>query len=91
MSLVRHYPSGSPEFAANETTLQVSYTVAGTDGSSVSGLFNTNGLLTEDQIDELCVALQTACAGLPWVTYTSATATENGRRVFTVSEPPPIG
>jgi hypothetical protein len=91
MSLVRHYPSGSPDYAPTDTQVQVSYTVAGTDGSAVNGVINTNMLLTEDQIDELCVALKTACAGLSWVTYTTAVAQENGRRTFTVSEPPPAG
>jgi hypothetical protein len=89
--LIRRYPSGSSDFGPTDTQVQVSYTVAGTDGSSVNGTINTNMLLTDDQIDELCVALQGACEGLPWVVTSLVQVQENGRRTFTVSEPPPQG
>jgi hypothetical protein len=81
----RRYPSGSSDFYPNGTTLQVSYVVAGTDGSSIEGTLDTHGLLTEDQIDELAFAIQTACSGLPWLSTSFVTVLEDGRRAFSVS------
>lgn len=86
MPLQRSYYGGSGEFAPTTSVIQANYTVTGTDGMAVTGHFDTNYLLTPAQLDELCNALQKACAGLPWVTATYVAATENGARTWSVTE-----
>lgn len=86
---IRRYPSGTPDYTANGTTIQVGYIVAGTDGSAVDGTLMTHGLLTEDQIDELAFAVQIACAGLSWVSTSSVVVVEDGQRSFFISKATP--
>jgi hypothetical protein len=87
MALVRNYYGGSPDFVPTNAIITANYFVAGAD-DFVAGTFETKGLLTEDQIDQLVDALQHACAGLPWVVNLSVLATEPGNRAWTITDTP---
>jgi hypothetical protein len=86
MSLVRNYAGGSGSYNPASSEVRLSYAVAGTDGSAVTGQLSTNYLLTPAQTDELCDALQKACGGLSWVTEANVVVVENGTRSWTVVE-----
>ena len=87
MTLVRAYTSdnGGSDFTKNSVKVNASYSVAGVDGTAVTGLVY-GGLLDDAQINELCYALQKACAGISWVSNVVVTVQETAMRTFTVSD-----
>lgn len=90
MAFVRKFNSadGSADFTKSSVQVTASYSVAGVDGTAVTGLVY-GGLLNDDQIDELCHALQMACAGISWVSNVVVTVQETAVRTYTVSEDTP--
>jgi hypothetical protein len=87
MGLVRTYTSndGSPDFRTDSVKVTASYSVQGVDGTAVTGVVY-GGILSDDQLNELCLALQAACAGISWVSNVVVTAHETAVRTFTVSD-----
>jgi hypothetical protein len=83
MAFVRKYLNDDSGYQPYSMQIQASYSIQGHDGTAVTGLVY-GGLLVDEQVDELCFALQQACAGISWVSNVVVTATEVGRRVFTV-------
>lgn len=88
MSLIRNYTSGSTDYTPNGRVVQINYMITGMDGASVNGQLDA-GLLTDDQLDNLCDAMQKAGALLPWASNIGVVVVDSGRRTFTVSEDTP--
>jgi hypothetical protein len=88
MALVRNYSGGTgPDYIPSNAHISANYYVAGAD-DFVAGTFDTKGLLTADQIDQLVDAMQKACAGLPWVVNLSVSASDTGSRSWTITDTP---
>jgi hypothetical protein len=85
----RRYTVGTEtDYYRTGAQIQIGFSIVGMDGQGVNGTLDAS-LLTEDQINELCVALQNAGASMSWITYNNVTVTHAGSRTFTVSVPTP--
>lgn len=88
MSYTRTYQGGTSDYAANGRVVQINYAILGVDGASVNGQLDAS-LLTDDQLDLLCDALQKAGALLTWAGNIGVMVIDSGRRTFTVAEDAP--
>lgn len=90
MALVRHYQDPSMEYYSDGYSISALYNVRGMDGAGV--IFRAEvsmDMLTDEQMDELCVAMYRAAANMSFAVGMDVMVTQRGRRDYNIVEDDP--